>query len=371
MRFRCAKAPTGYGHGTSFVLTLAPCSLPSDWTTKDQHDSALWMYRLAKLCPASPRSPCQLVVRSIAASDRVAPHDQRIFTIVGVVAASDSARLETCLLVELDRHFIRHPDLQRVAATGFFAGQLEEPLEQSACDPLAPVAGRNGKVHDMPRVDVTGDDQVAEQLARLRLKGAERDRGRLGQLAGEHRPRPGSRVRVAFDRFDRVEVAQFEATEIHPIRGRAHLLVLSASGTLRYIGSTASAGAKSRASCAWKRARGRWRSSWSGGTSAPAASSTERYRTAPLPTQSVPGAGWTASGVRTWGSSWSRKTSPRLASTTGRAPGAPAASASSVDTPATGTPRASASPRAVASPMRTPVKLPGPIPTAIPSSSRV
>src|SRR2546422_11141827 len=65
------------------------------------------------------------------------------------------------------------------------------------------------------------------------------------------------------------------------------------------------------------------------------------------------------------------KTSPRLASTTGTAPGAPAARASSVETPATGTPRASASPRAVASPMRTPVKLPGPTPTASPSSSRV
>src|SRR5438093_879613 len=65
------------------------------------------------------------------------------------------------------------------------------------------------------------------------------------------------------------------------------------------------------------------------------------------------------------------KTSPRLASTTGTAPGAPAARASSVETPATGTPRASASPRAVASPIRTPVKLPGPTPTASPSSSRV
>src|SRR4051794_1808938 len=56
---------------------------------------------------------------------------------------------------------------------------------------------------------------------------------------------------------------------------------------------------------------------------------------------------------------------------TGSAPGAPAASASRVDTPATGTPSASARPRAVDRPIRTPVKLPGPIPTASASISRV
>jgi len=39
----------------------------------------------------------------------------------------------------------------------------------------------------------------------------------------------------ALDRLDRVQVAQLEATEVHPVRGRAHLVVLSASGTLRYI----------------------------------------------------------------------------------------------------------------------------------------
>src|SRR3954467_49810 len=56
---------------------------------------------------------------------------------------------------------------------------------------------------------------------------------------------------------------------------------------------------------------------------------------------------------------------------TGSAPGAPSASALSVETPATGTPSASARPRAVDRPMRTPVKLPGPIPTASASMSRV
>src|SRR5205823_14883876 len=43
--------------------------------------------------------------------------------------------------------------------------------------------------------------------------------------------------------------------------------------------------------------------------------------------------------------------------------------ASSVDTPATGSSSASASPRAVARPSRNPVKLPGPVPTTIRVSS--
>ena len=54
------------------------------------------------------------------------------------------------------------------------------------------------------------------------------------------------------------------------------------------------------------------------------------------------------------------KTSRRRASITGTAPGAPAASASSVETPATGTSSENERPRAAASPMRIPVKLPGP-----------
>src|SRR4051812_34527239 len=56
---------------------------------------------------------------------------------------------------------------------------------------------------------------------------------------------------------------------------------------------------------------------------------------------------------------------------TGRAPGAPASSAASVVTPAAGMPSASAMPRAVARPIRTPVKLPGPMPTARASTALV
>src|SRR5579885_845607 len=55
------------------------------------------------------------------------------------------------------------------------------------------------------------------------------------------------------------------------------------------------------------------------------------------------------------------KTSPRFASRTGTAP----ANASSVDAPASGTPSAAARERAVARPMRTLVKLPGPRPATM------
>src|SRR5258706_244377 len=50
--------------------------------------------------------------------------------------------------------------------------------------------------------------------------------------------------------------------------------------------------------------------------------------------------------------------------------GTPAANAESVEDPATGTSRASASPRAVASPILIDVKLPGPVPTTMPSMRR-
>src|SRR5437870_2375965 len=92
--------------------------------------------------------------------------------------------------------------------------------------------------------------------------------------------------------------SQLKASDDH-----ARVRVLSASGIRRYWGARASAEPKSRANAAWNRARGRYRSSRSGGTSAPAASSTDRYRTAPLPTQSVPGDGRNAAGSSTRGSS--------------------------------------------------------------------
>ena len=83
-----------------------------------------------------------------------------------------------------------------------------------------------------------------------------------------------------------------------------------------------------------------------------------------------PGVSGMAAGSTTTGApSASVKTSCRFASITGSAPGAPAARAASVETPATGMPSANDSARAVASAMRMPVKLPGPMPTATPSRS--
>src|SRR5439155_24591440 len=105
----------------------------------------------------------------------------------------------------------------------------------------------------------------------------QRDRRGLCQLTREHRAGPRRRIGVALDLLDRIQVAQLQAAEVHAVRSGTHVvLVLSASGTRRYRGSTSSAGPKSWASWAWNLARGTCRSSVSGGTRAPAASRTDR-----------------------------------------------------------------------------------------------
>src|SRR5205823_364582 len=229
----------------------------------------------------------------------IAPHDQGVFSVVRVVAAANPARFEPGLFVQPDRYVVGDADLERVAAAALAAGELEEPLEQAGRNTFAAVLGSDSEIHHMPRVDVPGDDQEAEELAAVRLERAEGDRRRLRELPREHRARPGRRVGRALDRLDRGEIAQLEPPEVDLVRGGAHVRVLSASGIRRYRGSSASAGPNSRASAAWKRARGRCRSSSSAGISAPAASSTDRYRTAPLPTHSVSGDGRNAPGSST------------------------------------------------------------------------
>ena len=51
----------------------------------------------------------------------VAPHDQRVFSVVRVVAAADSSRAEAERLVEADRRLVRDAHLERVAAPGVVA----------------------------------------------------------------------------------------------------------------------------------------------------------------------------------------------------------------------------------------------------------
>src|SRR4029077_20934723 len=94
---------------------------------------------------------------------------------------------------------------------------------------------------------------------------AEADRARLRQLPGEHRARPGRAVRPALDLFDRNEIAEAEPPQLE----RRQWTLRSASGTRRYSGRISSTGRSSPASCTWKRARGTWRSSSSGGTTPP------------------------------------------------------------------------------------------------------
>ena len=147
----------------------------------------------------------------------------------------------------------------------------------------------------------------------------------------------------------------------------------------------ASPAAPSRQTCS---ALTRWTGERSAGTRAPARSSCSLKRTAPSPAASgaasapaASRAARSAGAIATGSSSRSSprhaaaKTSPRRASitaSTGPSPAcgsAPRASASRLDTPASGSPRAWASARAVAIPWRRPVKPPGPTPTAIRSTS--
>ena len=213
-----------------------------------------------------------MVVRGTC--DRVLPHDQRVLAVVRVVAAPQAARAETEALVEGDRLLVRDPNLERVAAPGVVGREVEQPLEQHRRDAAPALVRVDGDVHHVPGIDVAGDDQVADERAVLpfRLERTEADRARLRELAREHRARPRRRVRTALDLLDVEEVVERQSTQLD----RRHRRFLSASGTRRYSGSSSSTEPGSPASAAWKRARGRCRSSSSGGTTAPRSSSRPR-----------------------------------------------------------------------------------------------
>ena len=72
----------------------------------------------------------------------VAPHDQRVFAVVGVVAAPQPAYLEAELLVEVDRIVVRNAHLERVAAALVVARQLEERSSSRVASRGAGAPGR-------------------------------------------------------------------------------------------------------------------------------------------------------------------------------------------------------------------------------------
>src|SRR4051794_32061436 len=82
----------------------------------------------------------------------VAPHDERVLAVVGVVAAADAARAEAHALVEPDRVRVRDAHLERVAAAALARCELEEAVEQRGRDPAPAVLRVDGEVHDVPRV---------------------------------------------------------------------------------------------------------------------------------------------------------------------------------------------------------------------------
>src|SRR5262249_8242858 len=130
-----------------------------------------------------------------------------------------------------DRALVRDADLKGVAAPGVVRRQIEEPLEEHRGDTAAAVVRIDGDVHHVPRVDVTRDDEIADERAVLapRFEGAEADRARLRELAGEHRAGPRRRIRATLDLLNLEEVAERELPQLD----RRHRMFLSASGTRR------------------------------------------------------------------------------------------------------------------------------------------
>jgi len=137
--------------------------------------------------------------------------------------APDAAGLEAETLVQADRLRVRDAHLERVAPSRVGGRDLEEALEERRGDAATPEGGRDGHVHDVPRVDVARDERIADELALLEV-GPERDRAGLAQLGSEHRARPGRRVRGPLDLLDRVQVPLLEAAQLDvhgPLRGFA------------------------------------------------------------------------------------------------------------------------------------------------------
>ena len=200
----------------------------------------------------------------------VAPHDHCIFSVVSVVTTSDATRDEAEALVEGDRREVRDAYLQRVATLGVVAGHLEQPGKHRRRDPVPPVLGVDRDVHHVPRIDVPRQHQIPDELL-VGRHGSDREGALLRELAGEHRARPGRRVRGALDPLDRVQVAELE-----PAQREAHATHLVASGSRTYTGSTSSAGPNAVASEAWRAARGTCSTESAGGTSAPRATSRSR-----------------------------------------------------------------------------------------------
>src|SRR4051812_6004415 len=88
----------------------------------------------------------------------IAPHDQRVLAVVGVVAAPHAARLEPGFLVEADRDVVRHADLERVPAAAFAGGCDEQLLEQPGGDVLTAVLWRGSGGHYLARGGGAGGD---------------------------------------------------------------------------------------------------------------------------------------------------------------------------------------------------------------------
>ena len=219
------------------------------------------------------------------------------------------------------------------------------------------------------------------------LERRQADPARLGELEHEHRQRPRRRERAALDRDDLREVGVGEAADLERaggaviaggVRRRARAGSREEVRRGRLDSLPHPAGIRARRGGDGRRPRRAGR--------APRPPRAEPLkRTAPSPTASgAPGSARPVQrappGESAAAGSTERPAAPRGGERLAaprvehgeherRVRSAPGASASSELTPTSGSPRPCASARAVAMPIRSPVKLPGPTPTAIRSTS--
>ena len=114
---------------------------------------------MPRIIRPSPRS-----CASASDESRVPPHDQGVLAVVRVVAAADARGDEAEPLVEPDRAVVRDADLERVAPP--LVARCPRRAARAALGPRPGGGpGVDGDVHDVPRVDVAGDDEVADERA--------------------------------------------------------------------------------------------------------------------------------------------------------------------------------------------------------------
>src|SRR5690606_26236285 len=178
---------------------------------------------MARMQPFFTRASSFLSVRSCcrrhAASRQIRPHDQRVFSVVGVIAAPDAFHAESEFFVKPLRRHVGYADFQGHplhAPAGRESDQFrEQPLAElpAAVRPPEPDVGHVGFVHDRPQPAVADDvalPQHHEIMGELVVH----------QLVVEGIPRRLHGQACLFNVDDRVDVLQSHPAEADRLRRR-------------------------------------------------------------------------------------------------------------------------------------------------------